>query len=30
MGPNRPRSTVLTETEEAIVVEFRPRAPAQR
>ena len=25
MGPNRPRSTVLTETEEAIVVEFRRR-----
>src|SRR6476620_817936 len=25
MGPNRPRSTVLTETEEAIIVEFRRR-----
>src|SRR3712207_234179 len=25
MGPNRPRSTVLTELEEAIVVEFRRR-----
>src|SRR3982751_132757 len=25
MGPRRPRSTVLTETEEAIVVEFRRR-----
>lgn len=25
MGPARPRSTVLTETEEAIVVEFRRR-----
>jgi transposase InsO family protein len=25
MGPSRPRSTVLTETEEAIVVEFRRR-----
>ena len=25
MGPSRPRSTVLTEAEEAIVVEFRRR-----
>src|ERR671910_636032 len=25
MGPNRPRSTVLTEVEEAIIVEFRRR-----
>src|SRR6476659_6862256 len=25
MGPNRPRSTVLTETEEAIIIEFRRR-----
>jgi hypothetical protein len=25
MGPRRPRSTVLTEAEEAIVVEFRRR-----
>ena len=27
MGPSRPRSSVLTEAEEAIVVEFRRRTP---